>query len=197
MDDAGATARVSKVSVTHHTILVAAERVVQVTGGASLTLDAVAREAGVSKGGLLYHFPTKEALMGGIIESAFDRFETAIAAAMAADSGPEAGKWVRAYVRANFADDPHERDLTAALVAAVANAPEAIKPKLARLAQWQARAGADGLDPARATIITLASDGIWSAEMFGIAAVTGPLRAQVRDLLLQMATPPEKTEETT
>lgn len=188
---------VPKVTTTHRVILAAAERVVQATGGMSLTLDAVAREAGMSKGGLLYHFPTKEALVSGLIAAAFDRFEATMAAAMTVDDGPEAGRWVRAYVRANFADDPHERDLTTALVAAVANDPEAIKPKLARLAQWQARAGADGLDPARAAIVTLAADGVWAAELFGIAAIAEPLRERVRDLLLQMATPPEKTEETT
>jgi AcrR family transcriptional regulator len=34
----------------------------------NLSLDAVAEQAGVSKGGLLYHFPTKQALISAIIE---------------------------------------------------------------------------------------------------------------------------------
>ncbi len=195
MSDVAVT--VSKVTTTRSAILAAAERVVLAAGSVGLTLDAVAREAGVSKGGLLYHFPTKEALVGGMIDIAFDRFEAVVAAAIAADSGPEAGRWVRAYVRANFADDPQERDLTAALVAVVANAPGAMGPKLARLVQWQARAGADGLDPALAAIITLAADGVWSAEMYGIAPLSEPLRERVCDLLLEMATPPTETTETT
>ena len=41
-------------------ILEAAERVVTEAGAAHLTLDAVAGKAGVSKGGLLYHFPSKK-----------------------------------------------------------------------------------------------------------------------------------------
>src|SRR5690242_2095382 len=40
-------------------ILEAAERVVAEIGAARLTLDVVAQAAGVSKGGLLYHFPSK------------------------------------------------------------------------------------------------------------------------------------------
>ncbi len=32
------------------------------------TLDAVAKQAGVSKGGLLYHFASKEALVDGVLE---------------------------------------------------------------------------------------------------------------------------------
>jgi hypothetical protein len=40
-------------------ILDAAERVVLRDGVTHLTLDAVAAETGISKGGLLYHFPSK------------------------------------------------------------------------------------------------------------------------------------------
>ena len=39
----------------------------QCKGVAKLTLEAVAKEAGVSKGGLLYHFSNKEALIEGMI----------------------------------------------------------------------------------------------------------------------------------
>jgi AcrR family transcriptional regulator len=40
-------------------ILEAAYTVAERSGAAALTLDAVAAEAKVSKGGLLYHFPSK------------------------------------------------------------------------------------------------------------------------------------------
>ena len=42
-------------------ILDAAEAVVMRDGVRNLTLDAVAQQSSISKGGLLYHFPTKEA----------------------------------------------------------------------------------------------------------------------------------------
>ena len=38
-----------------------------------MTLDAVASEAEVSKGGLLYHFPDKETLLRGLIDRHLDR----------------------------------------------------------------------------------------------------------------------------
>ena len=37
----------------------AAYRVVELRGATSLTIDAVAAESGLSKGGVLYHFPNK------------------------------------------------------------------------------------------------------------------------------------------
>ena len=49
------------------TLLDAAETVVARQGFANLTLDAVAAEAGISKGGLLHHFPSKDRLVEGLV----------------------------------------------------------------------------------------------------------------------------------
>jgi AcrR family transcriptional regulator len=48
-------------------ILDAAENLIIVRGVTALTLEAAAREAGVSKGGLLYHFASKEALLEALL----------------------------------------------------------------------------------------------------------------------------------
>lgn len=47
-------------------ILDAAYRVASDHGAGHLTLEAIALAAGVSKGGLLYHFPSKEALIAAL-----------------------------------------------------------------------------------------------------------------------------------
>jgi AcrR family transcriptional regulator len=52
---------------TREAILRAAGRVVVEEGVSGMTLEAVACEAGVSKGGLLYRFPSKEALIASMI----------------------------------------------------------------------------------------------------------------------------------
>jgi AcrR family transcriptional regulator len=70
---------------TSELILDAAERVVA-RDGASLTIDAVVKESGFSKGGVLYNFPSKKALIEGMIQRMTDRFldrhETAKAQAL-------------------------------------------------------------------------------------------------------------------
>ena len=48
-------------------MLDAAEAVVVRQGIANLTLEAVAAEAKMSKGGLLHHFPTKDRLVEGLV----------------------------------------------------------------------------------------------------------------------------------
>ncbi|MBF9235185.1 TetR/AcrR family transcriptional regulator [Microvirga alba] len=53
-------------------ILDAAAELVSEIGSGRLTLDAVAERAGLSKGGLLYNFPSKDALLQGMIQRMID-----------------------------------------------------------------------------------------------------------------------------
>jgi AcrR family transcriptional regulator len=46
-----------------------------VRAAAPLSLDSVARAAGLTKPGLMYHFPTKEALMTGLVDHVVDGYE--------------------------------------------------------------------------------------------------------------------------
>src|SRR5215813_897027 len=48
-------------------MLDAAEAVIARQGIANVTLEAVAAEAGMSKGGLLHHFPTKDDLLEALV----------------------------------------------------------------------------------------------------------------------------------
>ncbi|MBG6200811.1 MAG: TetR/AcrR family transcriptional regulator [Roseibium album] len=56
-------------------ILTAAIEVIRRSGAPSLTIDAVAEESGFSKGGVLYNFPTKDALITGMVEFLVGQFE--------------------------------------------------------------------------------------------------------------------------
>src|SRR3954451_5890455 len=53
---------------TRNRLLDAAGAVVHRDGAQALTLEAVAAEAGVSKGGLLYHFKAKRDLLDAMLE---------------------------------------------------------------------------------------------------------------------------------
>ena len=58
----------SRPARARESVLDAFERILIEDGGRAATMDATARVAGVSKGGLLYHFGSKEALESGLIE---------------------------------------------------------------------------------------------------------------------------------
>jgi AcrR family transcriptional regulator len=56
-------------------ILHAAQQLISSEGLQVLTLDRVARDAGLSKGGLLYHFSSKEQLIEALVSRVISRLE--------------------------------------------------------------------------------------------------------------------------
>ncbi len=72
----------------HKQLLESAATIAGRDGIASLSLNAVAREAGVSKGGLLHHFPNKQALIFALFARLLAIMEEAIAELMAALPAP-------------------------------------------------------------------------------------------------------------
>lgn len=135
--------------------------------GASVSLDVIAREAGVSKGGLLHHFPAKDTLLIALAEHLADRFAAAVQAQLDPDDDAP-GRLVRAYVRATL----HEIDQgeivreEATLMAALSTIPEVVRRAQEHTRTWRDAFAADGLDPRRTTLITRAADGTAAAALF-------------------------------
>jgi AcrR family transcriptional regulator len=178
-------------AATKRRILDASERVVLRDGVGHLTLEAAAGEAGLSKGGVLYHFPSRDALVAAMVTRIIEQFDQDITSYLPEPGTPEAqrsGAYVRAYVRATLEPvTPGEERLGAALLAAVASEPELVVPLQEAADGWQARLVDDGLDPTLATLIRMACDGLWLCGLFGLAAPTGDLLAAVGAALEQMA----------
>ena len=67
-----------KKEIDRDRILDAAEAVILESGGRNFTLDAVAERAGISKGGLVYSFATKDELVRATLERELARFQDAV-----------------------------------------------------------------------------------------------------------------------
>jgi len=163
-------------------ILDAACRVVLTKGVNALTLDSTALEAGVSKGGLLYHFPGKDSLIEGMIERLISAFDLAIEQEIAKTDG----NWLAAYVNVLFAGDAEHDRLSTALFAAIANNPELLKPLQDRFVEWQKKAEASAPSPEVGTLIRLAMDGVWIADLLDFAPPTPALRKKMLKVLMEM-----------
>jgi AcrR family transcriptional regulator len=165
---------------TRTRIIKAAESVVRTKGVARMILTEVAEAAGVSKGGLLYHFPSKDALIKGMLSYAIAVFESAAERHCAEDREP--GAWLRGYIMATFAEpgtETHEESLAwAAIIASAANNPSLLAPFQDALSKWASRIASDGADPVAAQVIRLAVDGLWFQEAMGLHPLTEPQRSQ-------------------
>ena len=82
-----------------------------------------------------------------------------------------------------------EDDLGYFLAAAAAE-PALLVPLQEAADGWQARLVDDGLDPATATVVRLACDGLWLCDLFGLASPRGDLRARVAILVEEMTGEP-------
>ncbi|GAA3158847.1 TetR/AcrR family transcriptional regulator [Nonomuraea salmonea] len=166
-------------------LLDAAADVLLSQGAESLTLEAVATRAGVSKGGLFYHFPTKQALVAAMADRLTRAFDEALAQA-----GTRPGDFLRAYVEATIperhttATAPADR-VTAALLAVLFVDPAQLQPLRERFAAWQARLVDDGVDPAAATAVRLAVDGWWAARLLGLGSPGPDLHEKTRRYLME------------
>lgn len=155
----------------------AAAAVLHRDGAAQLTLDAVAREAGVSKGGLLYHYPSKDALLTDVLDRFLQEAEADIGRRESQDAAGT-GRFARAYLGSTL-DTPPEQPGASALLAAISLNPALLEGVRARYHAWQARAEHDGLPPGLGTLLRLAADGLWLAELFSLAPPTPEERASL------------------
>ncbi|MBW7476812.1 TetR/AcrR family transcriptional regulator [Paenibacillus oenotherae] len=166
-------------------ILTAAASIVKNHGVEKLTLEAVAKEAGVSKGGLLHHFPNKEALIKGMVEELTNDFIDEVnhkATTNAADSG----KWIQAYIETTFDDLNSGNGISSALSAALFTNPDLLVNLQNQYAVWQQNMENDGIDPVSSTIARLAADGLWFTEIFGVGKLDDEIRSKVMMQLITM-----------
>ena len=159
---------------TRAKLLDAAGAVIRRDGPQALTLDAVAAQAGVSKGGLLYHFRSKRELLDGLVDRWMDDFQR--------DIDAESGNFARRYVAANDGAHAEEVGMLAALVAD----PQVLAAVRDRHETWQDRVASEGGDPVDATVARLAADGLWLADLLGTAPPRGELRERVLARLLEL-----------
>ncbi|MFT5683795.1 MAG: AcrR family transcriptional regulator [Myxococcota bacterium] len=174
----------TKAQRTRRGLLDAAERLVDQHGAARLTLAGVAKEAGVSKGGLLYHFGTKDELIAAMLDRRFARFDDNRASKVASDANPT-GREARAYLLATAEEkDP---EAAAGLLAAVANNLDLLRPLQERYAVWQQALSEDeGLSAEQATVVRLIADGLWLSELMGFAPPDDDLRERIITLAAGM-----------
>lgn len=176
-------------------VLDAAEAIVQARGVAGLTLEAAARDAGVSKGGLLYHFSSKEALLDAMLRRLAAHIEQDYEATVAVQA-PGPGRVARAMLEwafgaSSFAcNDRHER-AGAVYLASYHHDPALLDPIRAVFARMQADLAEDGLAPGAAEAISAAGDGLFMHRLFQLHDHPPERLRTMRAALERLLEPPQ------
>lgn len=169
-----------------HLILEAAEAVVRDGGAAHLTLDAVADKAGVSKGGLLYHFPTKEALIEGMIAQVIERGQERRAVALEQlPATPSRG--LKAEIISLLVTHDVDHRVSTALLAAVANEPKHTS-RFRELHRERFAAHTENAPhPERVEIVLLAAYGLFFLDLLQGSPFDARQRAALVEELLRLS----------
>lgn len=163
-------------------ILDAAQRVLAMKGLVNATMEDIAKEAGLSKGGVFYHFASKKELLLGIIE----RYESVLYE-------------VRARIYNELPEQP-SRKLKATFLALIEHPSrwnENAADILSMLSDNDMRSAIsavkkrlvedvliDAPDPHKAVLAMIISDGVWLSEMFDVTAYPARYVAEVMSGIL-------------
>jgi AcrR family transcriptional regulator len=175
---------------TRERILRALRDILARTGNASVTLEAVAAEAGVSKGGLLYHFPSKSALYLGLLSSVRDTVTAEMGAATARSGA------ARGFLEYSEPTEDDEAGFFTSLIAAVRTGQNADSDEKDAAAAgllvdifraWEEPMRAAVDDPVLAENIRLVGFGLYFSALTGLPPVDPAVLAQLFDRLVPPA----------
>jgi AcrR family transcriptional regulator len=144
-------------------IVEAAHRVAERQGGVDFSFESTATEAGLSKAGVLYHFPSREDLVLAVVEYVAHAWEEAMLGAlgMPFDEATPAQR-MRAYVDVAAGDDVSRADV--AIYADALCRPEHLGPWNEVFSPWWDLEGCSVDERARLTCARFAADGLWVAK---------------------------------
>ncbi|MGV3615467.1 MAG: TetR/AcrR family transcriptional regulator [Fimbriimonas sp.] len=168
-------------------ILDAAASMAEEDGAHSLSLERVADRAGVSKGGLLYHFRTKEELMAAMLQSVIDAHDTDMDRRVAAGE-----RYVDAVIDHCLDDHDRPGSLMSAFIAAVAVDKGAQDLVRDRKEKWRNRLEENGLSRSQSLVMSLALDGLFVGTSLGVTKLTAEDQAALREGLQQLIAPTEE-----
>lgn len=148
-------------------------------GPGRLTLDAIARESGISKGGVMHHFRTKESVVTALLEHLTERFGKFTREYLAEIGPDKPGAILEAQIATlrESIDTPHSAFF--AILGAVAENPDLLSINREAEAEALEAVKAEAADPDLAVLRWMAARGLHLTTLLG----TCPLSTEERDRL--------------
>ncbi|MFJ7736309.1 TetR/AcrR family transcriptional regulator [Lysinibacillus sp. NPDC097287] len=171
----------SKASQKRTLIIQTAIQYIQENDLNSLTLDGVAGKAGISKGGLLYHFKTKDALQSAIAETIMEEVMQSYEEFASQEHG--VGRLTRGFILGSRKDLMEGARLNIA-IQIMQNEHSSISEEYEHFLEDLMH---DGLEESSVHLIRLTLDGLYYSKLLNIAPVSEEIAEKVFEQLLQMA----------
>lgn len=166
-------------------IVEAAHRVAERQGGVDFSYETTASEAGLTKAGVLYHFPSREDLVLAVVEYVANSWEQAMLEALGVPlEAATPAQRIRAYVEAAAGDEVSRADF--AVYADALCRPAHLGPWNEVFSRWFDLEGCTPEERARLTCARFAADGLWVAKATGAMPAAENEHAALLALLLSL-----------
>lgn len=170
--------------VVRRALLDQAARITLEQGLSKVTFQAVADATGVTKGGVMHHFATKNALVLEVFNDAMAKFEAEVDAAMVKDA-VSYGSFTRAYIDATISlgeKGQEEFDNQATLYVLMLGDSE-LRALWVKWANEQLKKHEATDNTETLCMVRLVADGIWLSDFSGINISE---KQSLRDRLIKM-----------
>lgn len=166
-------------------VLAAAETIVKDIGAANLTFDELVRRSGITRGGILYHFPSKDALLESLVEHDIAQWRACLAQKRA--RADDADGPVVSYIASSTEPDEETARLCAGLLSATSSSKRLTDPWRRYFEEHHAEVTRQSADPALTAVLMLAAEGLFWMETLGLSPLSPTERRKVVERMLTLA----------
>jgi AcrR family transcriptional regulator len=146
-----------------------------------LTIDNVAAAAGMSKGGVFYHFKSKDELLESMVHHIIDQFEAECQ--KLCEAGMDT---VTATIESSFSDTPDQHNRICAMVAAVAHDRTILSRASCRFEDWILEMQHAGCSRGTALLVAHTIDGFFIASAFDMSQNLAEDRVVLKARLIEV-----------
>ncbi|MDP1749840.1 MAG: TetR/AcrR family transcriptional regulator [Reyranella sp.] len=175
---------ISRSEKTRNAVLQAALSIIARDGPGRLTLDAIARESGISKGGLMHQFRTKEAVLKALLERQIAHFENFSGKYMAEHGSTQPQPHLAAQIATMREALPGPDSVAFALLGAMGQEPGLLSITREIDAKKLKTIKAEAADPDLATLRWVAARGLVVTAVLGICPIPEDERERLFDRLM-------------
>lgn len=174
--------KVRRSNNSRETILDAAQKVAVEKGAGKVSLDSVAKEAGLTKGGVLYNFPSKEALISGMLNRLMGTYTPRVAE-HAASLADQANPTLQSVFHILREREELDHNIPMAILAAAAHNQKLLHP-LREEALIRHKKICDEAESAdEATLLWAAGEGLVLMDMLGLLPFDSDKKTQLLEVL--------------
>mgnify|MGYP001218040337 FL=1 len=184
METQNAHKRKKQPELVRRALLDEAARITLEQGLSKVTFQAVADAVGVTKGGVMHHFATKDALILEVFYDAMTKFEAEVNAAMAKDP-VSYGSFTRAYIDATISlgEKGQAEFNSQATLYVLMLGDRMLRERWAEWSNEQLKKYAATDNSETLCMVRLVADGIWLSDFSGIDISD---KASIRERLINM-----------